>query len=142
MVRRLKADELKNLPPKVRSKCFMELNNVDADIGRRIKSNMRKLRELGKGVCASIAVDLPEQEEKEIPEGERAKRASLLEDEHSRDEVREMATDIMAASTTKLTHSIRLARARPSLKMRTISLRSAQTPPTPSSKFPWPRRSK
>jgi len=43
-----------------------------------------------------------------------------------------MATDIMATSTTELTlfHSIRLARlvwfARASLKMRTISLRSAQ----------------
>jgi len=43
--------------------------------------------------------------------GERAKRASLLEDEHTRDEVREMATDIMAVtSTTKLTHPIRMAR--------------------------------
>jgi len=42
--------------------------------------------------------------------GERAKRASLDEDENrilSRDESREMATDIMAAtSSTKLTHSI------------------------------------
>ena len=39
--------------------------------------------------------------------GERAKRseASLLEDENTSDEVREMATDIMATSTTpKLTH--------------------------------------
>jgi len=35
--------------------------------------------------------------------GERAKRASLLEDENTRDEVREMATDIMATPTTKLT---------------------------------------
>jgi len=35
-------------------------------------------------------------------QGERAKRASLDEDEHTRDEVREMATDIMATSTTKL----------------------------------------
>ena len=34
--------------------------------------------------------------------GERAKRASLLEGEHTRDEVREMATDMMATSTTKL----------------------------------------
>jgi len=45
-----------------------------------------------------------------IPEhggGERAKRASLFED--SSDEVREMATDIMATPTTKLTHLIRLA---------------------------------
>jgi len=33
-----------------------------------------------------------------------------LEDEHSSDEVREMATDIMATPTTKLTHPIRLAR--------------------------------
>jgi len=61
--------------------------------------------------------------------GERAKRASLLEDEHTR-EVREMATDIMATSTTKPTHPIRLARfipfALPSLKMRLASLRSAQ----------------
>ena len=31
--------------------------------------------------------------------GERAKRASLDEDEHTRDESREMATDIMATST-------------------------------------------
>ena len=60
--------------------------------------------------------------------------ARLLEDEHSRDEVREMATDSMDASTTTLTlyYSTQfvfvwLARfARPSLKMRTISLRSAQ----------------
>ena len=55
--------------------------------------------------------------------GERAKRASLDEDENTRDEVREMATDIMATSTAMLTHPIRLARlahftrfARPSLK--------------------------
>jgi len=47
---------------------------------------------------------------KRIKVSERAKRASLLEDEHSHDEVREMATYIMAASTSKLTHSIRLAR--------------------------------
>jgi len=54
-----------------------------------------------------------------VVEGERAKRASLLEDEHTRDEVREMARKIMATSTTKLTYPIRLARsvcfARPSL---------------------------
>jgi len=42
--------------------------------------------------------------------GERAKRASLLEDENTRDEVREMATDILATTTTKLTNPIRLAR--------------------------------
>ena len=44
--------------------------------------------------------------------GERAKRASLDENEHTRDVSREMATDIMATSTTKLTlfHPIRLAR--------------------------------
>jgi len=30
--------------------------------------------------------------------GERAKRASLLEDDNTRDEVREMAADIMATS--------------------------------------------
>jgi len=35
-------------------------------------------------------------------EGERAKRASLLEDEHPRAEVHEMATDEMATSATKL----------------------------------------
>jgi len=36
--------------------------------------------------------------------GERAKRASLLEDEHTRDESREMTTDIysMATPTTEL----------------------------------------
>ena len=49
-----------------------------------------------------------------------------MEDEHTRDEVREMAIDIMATSTTELTHPIRLARsvcfARPSLKMRLASL--------------------
>ena len=41
--------------------------------------------------------------------GERAKRASLDEEENTRDESREMATYIMATSTTKLTlfHSIR-----------------------------------
>jgi len=39
------------------------------------------------------------------PKGERAKRASLDEDEHTRDESNEMAADIMATSTTKLTHS-------------------------------------
>ena len=40
-----------------------------------------------------------------IDEGERAKRASLDEDEHThtRDESREIAADIMATSTTKLT---------------------------------------
>jgi len=32
--------------------------------------------------------------------GERAKRASVEEDENTRDESREMATDIMATSTT------------------------------------------
>jgi len=57
-------------------------------------------------------------------------RASLEEDEHTSDESREMATDIMATSTTKLAHSIILTRfirfALASLKMRTISLRSAQ----------------
>ena len=42
--------------------------------------------------------------------GERAKRASLDDDEHTRYESRETVTDIMATSTTKLTHSIRLAR--------------------------------
>jgi len=42
------------------------------------------------------------------PEGERAKRASLLEDEHSRDEVRKMATDIMATSIHYCTNSIPL----------------------------------
>ena len=42
--------------------------------------------------------------------GERAKRASLDEDENTRDESREMAIDIMATSTTKLTHSILLTR--------------------------------
>jgi len=35
---------------------------------------------------------------------------NLLEDMHSRDESREMATVIMATSTTKLTHPIRLTR--------------------------------
>ena len=57
-------------------------------------------------------------------------RASLEEDEHTSDESREMATDIMATSTTKLAHSIILTRfarfALASLKMRSISLRSAQ----------------
>ena len=57
-------------------------------------------------------------------------RASLEEDEHTSDESREMATDIMATSTTKLAHSIILTRfirfALASLKMCTISLRSAQ----------------
>jgi len=38
--------------------------------------------------------------------GERAKRASFEEDENTPDESREIATDIMAASTTKLTHPI------------------------------------
>jgi len=52
--------------------------------------------------------------------------ASLLED--SSDEVREMATDIMATSTTKLTHPIRLARSfRLSfIKMRLASLGAAK----------------
>jgi len=46
-----------------------------------------------------------------LEKGERAKRASFEEDEHTRDESREMGTDIMATSTTELTifHSIRLA---------------------------------
>jgi len=48
----------------------------------------------------------------------------------SRDEVHEIATDIIATSTTKLTRPSRLAHftrfARPSLKMRFASLRSAQ----------------
>ena len=62
---------------------------------------------------------------------ERSERALRKEDEHTRDESREIATDIMATSTTELTlfHSIRLGRlvwfARASLKMCTISLRSA-----------------
>ena len=70
-----------------------------------------------------------------VKKGERAKRASLEEDEHTRDEVREMATGIKATSNTKLTlfHLILLTRltrfALASLKMRTISLRSAQTRP-------------
>ena len=41
-------------------------------------------------------------------QNERAKRASLVE--YSSNEVREMATDIMATSTAKLTGPIRLAR--------------------------------
>ena len=41
--------------------------------------------------------------QEQLKAGERAKRANLLEDEHNRDEVREMATDIMATSATKLT---------------------------------------
>jgi len=63
--------------------------------------------------------------------GERAKRASFDEDEHTRDESREMTTDEMATSTTELTlfHSIRLARfirfALTSLKMRLTSLGAA-----------------
>ena len=44
-----------------------------------------------------------------VYKGERAKRASLDEDENTRFEVREMAIDIMATSTTKLTHPIHLA---------------------------------
>ena len=62
---------------------------------------------------------------------ERGERA-LDEDENTRDESREMAADIMATSTTKLTlfHSIRLARlarfARAPLKMRLASLGEAQ----------------
>ena len=46
---------------------------------------------------------------------ERSERASLEEDENTRDGYREMAADIMATSTTKLTlfHSIRLARSFP-----------------------------
>ena len=39
-------------------------------------------------------------------EGERAKRASLDEDENTRDESRKMATFIMVTSTTKPTHSL------------------------------------
>jgi len=57
--------------------------------------------------------------------GERAKRASLLEDEHTRDEVREMATDIMATSTTKLTHPFRVVRSfRPSFIKNAYNLAS------------------
>ena len=57
--------------------------------------------------------------------GERAKRASLLEDEHTRDEVREMATDIMATSTTKLTHPFRVVRSfRPSFFKNAYNLAS------------------
>ena len=59
-----------------------------------------------------------------------------MEDEHTRDEVREMATDIMATFTTKLTHPIQFVWlawfARPSLQC--ASLRSAQKvePPSPT----------
>jgi len=58
----------------------------------------------------------------------RSDRASLDEDEYTRDESREMTTDIMATSTTKLTlfHSKLLTRfnrfALASLKMRLASL--------------------
>ena len=41
-----------------------------------------------------------------IAKGERAKRASFVKDENTRDESREMATYTMATSTTKLTHSL------------------------------------
>ena len=62
--------------------------------------------------------------------GERAKRASLDEDEHTRDESRERLQTIWLHSNTKLTPSILLTRftrfALVSSKMRTISLRSAQ----------------
>ena len=61
---------------------------------------------------------------------ERSEGASLDEDKHTRDESRELATDIMVTSTTELTHPILLTRfirfALASLKMRIISLRSAQ----------------
>ena len=40
----------------------------------------------------------------------RSQLASLDEDENTRDESRKMATDITATSTTKLTHTILLAR--------------------------------
>jgi len=55
---------------------------------------------------------VPEREDKiQLKASERSERA-FEEDEHTRDESREMAADIMATSTTKLTlfHSIRLAR--------------------------------
>ena len=71
---------------------------------------------------------------------ERSERA-LRKTEYTRDESREMATDIIATSTTKLTHSILLTRftrfALASLKMRLASLgagRHAQSPePSPGS---------
>ena len=47
--------------------------------------------------------------DEDIGTGERAKRASLEDDEHTRDESSEIATDIMATSTTKLVHPICLA---------------------------------
>jgi len=49
---------------------------------------------------------------------ERSKRASLDEDENTRDESRSMATDIMATSTTELTHSILLTRRSPNNRHR------------------------
>ena len=53
-------------------------------------------------------VDVGKCEILNLTEGERAKRASLDEDENIRDESREMATDIMATSTTKLKNIIPL----------------------------------
>ena len=58
--------------------------------------------------------------------GERAKRASLVEEESTRDDSREMTKNIITTSTAKLTHSILLSRftrfALASLKMPIDSL--------------------
>jgi hypothetical protein len=71
-----------------------------------------------------------------------------LEDEHIRDKVHEMATDVMATSTTKLTlfHPIRLAHftrfARLSLKMRLASLGASLGADERNSEQEWCRFSR
>jgi len=63
--------------------------SYDESMNRTIKLEVYSPNSSAKGVVNIVG-------------GERAKRASLDEDGNTRDESREMATDIMAASTTKL----------------------------------------
>ena len=69
--------------------------SYDESMNRTIKLEVYSPNSSAKGVVNIVG-------------GERAKRASLDEDGNTRDESREMATDIMAASTTKLTQTLLL----------------------------------
>ena len=73
----------------------------------QFRTALRESEHISDEECDQIFMDMDIEHEGKV--SERSERA-LDEDENTRDESREMATYIMATSTTKLTHSIRLAR--------------------------------
>mgnify|MGYP006108526505 CR=1 FL=1 len=104
---------------------FMSDNGVGFNYNLTEKSLLGFYEDLAVGKWAGEEIKVL------VYNGERAKRAS------------EICTDIMAASTTELTHSICLARfirfALASLKMHLASLRSVQVTRTQESTRSWRR---